>query len=442
MSEIKIVEQNIKKAAKPKAFDWHDHAVSQSDLINKPLQPIDYLIEDMIVDCGTCVIAGPKKKGKSWLALQLSQAVAGGVDFLGHRVKQGPVVHFPLEDGERRTQARLDKQQSTEGLPITYFYSWPYFNTPAGQAQLKAMIQELKPVLVVVDTLAKCLNGKPDQNSAGDMGEFGNRIHDLALELNVMILFVAHHGKMSTRDPGFDIRGSSAIPGSTDVNIGLYKNEDGTFELIGEGRDIEEFDIRVKLDKEVTWCWHTQGDAKDARRVEAETRILEAIAILGGEADATAIAGEVGVSREAVQNQLKRMRSGDNPSVSYQVVKEGRHQRILYKSLTSITSYTSIYNLHPLQSNDGVNGCKGQGFEEIEASQTQGVNDVRDISNKVISMLGMSLEDALARWRKHGSPAIPLTHGETCSNLEVLLNSRNLKDWQIEAIKIWLEKHP
>ena len=191
-------------------------------------------------------------------------------DFLDHKVKQGSVIHFALEDGERRTQSRLRQQQTIGGLPIYYVYTWPAFNTQLGFNQLKEMLQALKPFLVLVDTFSKCLNGKPDQNSAGDMGDFGNRIHDLALELNVMILFIAHHGKMSTRDPGFDIRGSSAIPGSTDVNIGLYKNDDGTFELIGEGRDIEEFDIRVKLDKEITWCWSTEGDAKDARRVEAE----------------------------------------------------------------------------------------------------------------------------------------------------------------------------
>ena len=75
--------------------------------------------------------------------------------------------------------------------------------TKQQQIQLEQIpIGELRPDRLTPDasdTFAKCLNGKPDQNSAGDMGEFGNRLHDLALELNVMILFIAHHGKMTTR---------------------------------------------------------------------------------------------------------------------------------------------------------------------------------------------------------------------------------------------------
>jgi RecA-family ATPase len=224
-------------------------------------------------------------------------------------------------------------QKTKTGIPITYFYSWPAWNTTEGFNQLKAMLQEIKPKLVVVDTFGKCLNGKPDQNSAGEMGDFGNRMHDLALELNVMIVFIAHHGKMSNRDPGFDIRGSSAIPGATDTNIGLYKNEDGTFELIGEGRDIEEFDIRIKLDKEDNWIWKCEGDAKKARREEVEKKIWEAIATLDGEVDATAIAQEIQTSRENAQTHLMRMRTGPDATLSFKVVKDGKTSKVLYSLL-------------------------------------------------------------------------------------------------------------
>lgn len=106
----------------------------------------------------------------------------------------------------------------------------------------------------------------------------------------------------------------------------------------------------------------TEGDAKDARRAEAENKIHEAIVELGGEADATAIAGETGTSKEAVQNHLKRMLSGPEATVSYRVVKDGRYQRILYKSLTIITTLTSSPDLHPLQSNQGARDCKGQSW--------------------------------------------------------------------------------
>lgn len=373
--------QALEAPAKPKPFDWHDYAITHTDLLTKQLQPISFLVEDILIDTGTGVLAGRKKLGKSFLATQLSQSVASKADFLGHRVKQGKVVHFALEDGERRTQSRLRMQQARNDLPITYFYKWPAWNTPAGFTQLRAMLTELKPALVVVDTFAKILNGKPEQNSAGDMGDFGNRMHDLALELNLMILFIAHHGKglqMTSRDPGFDIRGSSAIPGATDVNIGLYKNEDTTFELIGEGRDIPEFDFRVSFDKEATWAWQLEGEAQDLRRHEAEAKILEALELLG-EADAAAIASQTDTSRVAANGHLKRMRSYEDSPITYRT----KANKILYTltTLTTLTDLTNKQSLLSLQSNDSVTSVRELEGIDAKANSKLPVRLVRDVPN-------------------------------------------------------------
>jgi hypothetical protein len=358
---------------KKQVFDWHNFVISHETLMTKVLEPIDFLVDGMIISYGTGVIAGPKKKRKSFLATQLSQAVASGNDFLGHPTKQGRVLHFALEDGERRTQSRLKQQKTSIGLPIDYVYRWPYWNTEEGFNQLVGIIRELRPRLIVVDTFTKCLNGKPDQNAAGDMAEFGNKIHDLALEYNVMILFIAHHGKMSTRDPGFDIRGSSAIPSSTDVNIGLYKNEDGTFELIGEGRDIADFDLRIKFDFENDCCWHLEGDAQDVRRTEVELKIWDAIRNLES-ADVNTIAIEIKTSQENAQTHLKRMRTGPEATLCYETVKQGKVSKIMYKLLTSLTEFTPLHYLQYLQHNKiNVNDVSDKPFEP---KHNHGVNDV------------------------------------------------------------------
>ena len=225
-------------------------------------------------------------------------------------------------------------QHAPDGLPITYFYTWPSMNTQAGFLQFRQMLLELKPSLVVIDTLAKVLNGKADQNSAGDMADIGNRFHDLALELGCMIIFIAHHGKMSTGDPGFDIRGSSAIPGATDVNIGLYKNEDGTFDMKGEGRDIEEFALRIKLDKEYTWTWQSIGEAGDIRKTESESKVMDALGILG-ESQAEQVANEMGITRQAANNILVRMRN--EGKIHFRSDKG----RVLYKLLATIATLSS-----------------------------------------------------------------------------------------------------
>ena len=198
-------------------------------------------------------------------------------------------------------------------------------------------------------------------------------MHDLALELNLMILFIAHHGKglqMTSRDPGFDIRGSSAIPGATDVNIGLYKNEDTTFELIGEGRDIPEFDFRVSFDKEATWAWQLEGEALDLRRHEAETKIIEALELLG-EADAQAIADQADTTRANANIHLKRMREYEDAPVSYKVV----GKKIIYSltTLTGLTEKNSLQHLHESIVSDTVS-------EKTKSYSKPTVSDVKDTS--------------------------------------------------------------
>jgi hypothetical protein len=193
---------------------------------------------------------------------------------------------------------------------------------------------------VVIDTLASAKNRFLDENEAGSTADLFNQLHELAITQNCVILVIAHHGKQSHGDVGFDIRGSSAISGATDTNLGLYKNTDGTFDLKAEGRDIGEVDLRISFDAEVTWCWQCKGDARDVRRAEAEDRILEAIALLGGEADATAIAKEIDIARPTVATHLKRMR--EQSIVGYRTLNTGKANKIIYTCPTNPTNLQTI----------------------------------------------------------------------------------------------------
>ena len=76
--DITITEKALSKPEKNKPFDWREHAVTHDQLLQKQLKPIEFLVEGMLVSYGTGVLAGPKKKGKSWMGLQLSQAIARG----------------------------------------------------------------------------------------------------------------------------------------------------------------------------------------------------------------------------------------------------------------------------------------------------------------------------------------------------------------------------
>jgi hypothetical protein len=441
MADITITEKTLPRPQKAKPFNWREHAITHDQLLQMQLTPLEFLVDGLIVKPSLCILAAPKKRAKSWMGLQLSQCVASGNPFLGLTTRQGAVIHMALEDGDRRLRQRLEMQHAPTGLPITYVSKFTAFNSKEGFQELTDMIKEKHPALLVVDTLAAAKNRFIDENSAGDTADLFNHLHELTIGENLVILVIAHHGKASSGDAGFDIRGSSAIPGATDLNIGLYKNTDGTCDLKAEGRDIGEVDMRIKFDAEQTWSWQSKGDAKDVRREEAENNILDAIDFMGGNVDAGAIADELGLNRSTVQTQLQRMR--DEGTVAFKLEKVGRQNKCLYKRPpTSSTSSTSSIKQHHLLPDQGVDDVANSLSLKHEPIQAQTVDDVDDdINTRITSVLGMPIEESLTIWRAQGAPIIYLGPGQTCQDLVKLLTKTKPLEHELNAVKSWLDKY-
>jgi hypothetical protein len=304
------------KTNNKQTFDWRQAAVPHSELLNCKASEQVFLVEGFITKSCYALMGAKPKIGKSICASQLAQCAATETPFLGMKVNRTTVVYLQLENGKLRERKRLDMQHSDIPIPtLTYFFEWQYLNTPEGQ-----------PGLLIIDTLSKAVNAKLDQNDAGQAADLGYFLHKIAVDYDMVVFVIHHHGKMSSGDPGTDLRGSSAWAQSADLLIGLYKNEDGSCNLKTSSRDTEEIDLRLKLDKEVTWTWQNMGEDKDIRQIEARQKIHDALDILG-EASAVKIAEEIGLTRPAVQQQCKPMR--ENGELDYRVNNRGE---ILYKN--------------------------------------------------------------------------------------------------------------
>jgi len=296
-------------------------------LLGATFPPIKWVVDGLVVSDGLTFLGGKKKVGKSLMALHLSWTVAAGGVFLGRKCEKGGVVYLCLEDGPRRLQGRLQKQAAPSGLPITYITRMRPLDA-GGLDDLRDLIIDKQPSLLVLDTLAAAKTGRVDENAAGVMGDLTNALRILAQDHHVGVLVVAHHGKISTGDAGFDLRGSSATPGASDVNLGIYRNEDGCT-LKGEGRDIDAFALRVALDVP-TLSWGLVGDARKIAKIETEDDVLGTLRKLG-EADAGAIARETGKGRPWTARVLKRLeREGQ---VSSRTEKTGKNIRLLYRAV-------------------------------------------------------------------------------------------------------------
>jgi hypothetical protein len=222
-------------------------AISQKDLFAMNLKPPSFLVEDLFITPGLCLLGGKKKSNKSWLALDLSQRVASGTPFLNRRVKRGAVIYFALEDSIGRLRDRLSKLKTDDSLPVYYMTEIQPLNSDAGMAEFEDAIKTQKPALTIVDTLSSATDKSLDENKSSDTAHLMNQLRSLAIRYDCCILIILHHGKRTFGDPGYDYRGSSAIPSASDVNISLYKSTEG-HTLLAEGRDIVDASLKLWFD--------------------------------------------------------------------------------------------------------------------------------------------------------------------------------------------------
>lgn len=327
--------------------------IEHDALLDADLPPPRWLVESIVAHEGLTMLGGKKKLGKSWLCLQIAQAVAQGVLCLGREVIQGPVIYICLEDGRRRLKQRLEKQSARRGLPLTYFTRFPSLDGE-GMVELIALIGQRKPRLVIIDTLAAAKTGKTVENDAGPMADIANSLRAIAQHFGLGLLVTHHHGKSVGGDPGDDLRGSSAIAGAADVNLGLYRDEAGGFDLKGEGRDVEQFSLRLTFDGKITWAWQVIGDSKSVSEDELDLETLEALRALG-EADAGTIAEALGKHRATLSRRLLRLANTGLVVPREELDGRGR-PRVVYRLVCAHTTMSEGFSARGAHENkaDGV----------------------------------------------------------------------------------------
>lgn len=277
------------------------------DLRDKDLPPIRWLWDGILPVGSLGLLAGRKKHGKSWLALQLAQAVAADRAFLGRAIAGGDVHYIVLEDGMIRIADRLRRLPE---LPLTYrlgFSFGPYKPLDqGGDEQLAALLDDEQPRLLVIDTLAAAKGPQIDENDAGQMTMLLKRLRHLCERYGSTILLVAHHGKVTPgQSPGDDVRGSSAISAAVDVIIGLYREDEHRARLWVESRDAPESEMQLQWD-ETANAWRVIGDSRATGLRQIDDEILDKLDELG-EMTAADLARELARRTETVLQSLDKL---------------------------------------------------------------------------------------------------------------------------------------
>lgn len=138
--------------------------------------PQGWLIEGLWPEDAVGFIGGPPKAGKSWLGLDLAISVACGIPFLGQRTnRSGPVLFFPGEESRPSVVARLAGLLKGHGLGLEALGNRllvasevPCLEDPSDRQALLKIVDEVKPLLVVIDPLERFLRDG-DTNSSKEM---------------------------------------------------------------------------------------------------------------------------------------------------------------------------------------------------------------------------------------------------------------------------------
>jgi AAA domain len=191
-----------------------------SDLLNEPEESVDWLVDKLLPAGGFSLLVAKPKVGKSTLARNLALQVAQGRDFFGKKTQQGSVIYLALE--EKRSEVRKHfKEMGATGEKEIYLFA---ASAPVDALQqIRAVTEEKKPVLIIIDPLFRLTRVK-DGNDYAQVTAALEPLLVLARETGAHVLCVHHTGK-GDREGGDSILGSTAIFAAADTALMMKRSD-------------------------------------------------------------------------------------------------------------------------------------------------------------------------------------------------------------------------
>lgn len=233
--------------------DVRDRLISTQELLDRAPDFVEFLVHDLITSNELQIIAAPPRAGKSLLSLGLVESVASGKEFLGRPTQQGDVIYVNCEDGDSKLKERVLAQGWDANIPVHWLTE---FNLSEWDKLLE-VCEEIKPKLLVIDTLTSVRSDDTDENSS-KVANLLKPLKQAAKRLNMAVILVHHTKKLNVQSLSevdvFDtMRGSGVIRSESRgaivlaevANTETRRNE---WRLIAENGSYGKQDLLVVLD--------------------------------------------------------------------------------------------------------------------------------------------------------------------------------------------------
>jgi KaiC/GvpD/RAD55 family RecA-like ATPase len=270
-----------------------------AELLSRPDEPIDYVLENRLVAGTVSVVVAKPKVGKSTFARNLCLAISRGEDFLGLKTKCGECIYLALEEREEEVRADFRAMGADGGEPILIHAA----SAPAeGIRALCDLMRERRPVFVVIDPLFRLARIRDEKAYAETYAALGPLI-DAARLTGTHVQATHHAGKSMKADAIDSPLGSTAIGGAFSALLVMRRTEAyRTLQSVQRvGPDMVEGVLKFDADsKRIS----LSGTRFEADRTDCEQEILAFLMAAGGpqtqEQIRDSVEGQTRVTRAAL----------------------------------------------------------------------------------------------------------------------------------------------
>lgn len=203
----RLVALNI---GQPSWKSWEDWIAAQDDdlpefedissIWDAPPALAECIIEGVLRKGHKMLVSGPSKAGKSFLLLELANAMAEGGEWLGWKCRKGRVLYINLELDRSSCMRRVMDiyARNGDGRPEPgTFDVWNLRGkaVPMDQLMPKLVRRAMKtrPDAIILDPIYKVITG--DENAADQMARFCNQFDAICREIGCACIYCHHHSK-------------------------------------------------------------------------------------------------------------------------------------------------------------------------------------------------------------------------------------------------------
>ena len=307
-------------------------ALEEASFMKLAFPERELLLEPWLPRPGLAMVYAPRGEGKTWFALAVAKAIAGGHDLLGWRCpKAGRVLYVEGELPGQSVQSRLAEFRPSppDMLHIlcrdTFLLrreSMPDLGDPEGRLELNRIIDQCQPDVIILDTISTLVRSGVE-NDANSWAPLQAWLLEHRWQGRTIILM--HHSGKSGQQ-----RGTSKREDTMDTIIKVKKlpeectDTESVFELNFEksrdfyGKAAEPMRLRFSVkDGRATWL------AEQVRDVQAD-RIREMLRAGTKQKD---IAKKMGLTPGRISQILKKDRARDAAG-GEDVPAPGRRKRV------------------------------------------------------------------------------------------------------------------